>query len=172
MIERARHWCLDTGTFTACNCLPLKRLVLVIFGLVLIENFLYFANPLCLVPSLGLSIVFLLYAWRYKAVQLRHCIWITYLIVGICQLFVAIVVFGITVYFPEKEDCTQRVDRYGRAEFECLKLQKEADPAMVTLLLILIFYYLLKSSVLVVFLHGFAQQPVIEERRRLQENQA
>lgn len=81
-------------------------------------------------------------------------------------------VFAITVYYPEEEECIQSTDENGKATYECTELKSDVDASLVSLQLGLICYYLVKSTFLVLFLYAFANKINVDERRRFDEAEA
>ena len=99
--------CLNKKTFKVCHCIPLWAFVLGIALLTVCENVLILAGEwIYIVPSVIMTLLFILTPCSCRSLNLRNCIWVTYLILGLIQLMVSLVVFGILIVFPEEEECT------------------------------------------------------------------
>lgn len=74
--------CLSKESYRVLHCIPLWTFVLLIYMLVLAENILFLLDPIFILPSGILTLTFPLYVCSSRRVSMRHCIWITYLIIS------------------------------------------------------------------------------------------
>ena len=87
--------CLSTKTeYKVFSCVPLWAFVLLIFLLQVTENILYLIEPVFIVASAPMAIMFLPLLCFWSNVKMRHCLWVAYLIGAITQLMVTLVIFG------------------------------------------------------------------------------
>lgn len=106
---------------------------------------------------------FLLAICSCRSLGLRNCIWVTYLILGLIQLMVTLVVFAILIVYPEDEECVQTTSGLNqKVTYECEELETKATPEVIILLLVLLGYFGAKISCFVCFLHAFARKIVFE----------
>ena len=158
--------CLNRKTYKVCHCLPLWFFFVVIALVQLSENLLFLVDPFIILPSLGISIVFIPIICCHKSLQVRNCIWIAYLIGSLTQLLVTTVALATVILFPGEEDCRQSKDKNGNVMFICTEIERDEETSLGDELVLigLISYFLLKTSFLVYFLHAFARKIIWEEQ--------
>lgn len=148
--------CLNKETYKVFHCIPLWFTYFVILLITCGENVMFLVDPIYMMPSAVLSLIMLLGICSCRSLQIRNCIWVTYLITALIQLMVTLVAFGLIILFPTNEECTQNKDEDGTVTYDCIELESKADASTVTFLLAGIVYFTLKTSCLVCFLHAFA----------------
>ena len=164
------HYCLSKKNFSMCRCIPLWPFYVLVMLLTFIENILYLINPPLIVLSAFQSLVFLGSICQCRSVKLkvRNCIWISYLITALLQLFIALVVFALKVAFPDDEECTATTNgETGEVTYDCVVIEEDESVRTETILLIfvLICYFIAKVSCLVCFLHAFARKAIWDEKQ-------
>ena len=98
--------CLNKKTYKVCRIVPVWVFFLIVMLITFAENLIFLVDPLYMLPSLFVSITMLPGLCSCRSLKIRNCIWITYLIVALIQLLVAVVAFCLLIAFPNDEECT------------------------------------------------------------------
>ena len=98
-------FCLNKKTYKVMRCIPLNAFVLIIGMLVMCENVLYLLFPYFIIPSAIMTLALPLYICSGRSSNLRHCLWVLYLVMALIQLVVTSVIFVLKMWFPQDEDC-------------------------------------------------------------------
>ena len=114
--------CVSKKNYKFCCCIPLWFIFIMIMLLTFAENILYLLNPIFILPSAVMSLIFLSAICARNSLKIRNCIWVSYLVTALIQLFMTIVIFGIVVIFPEEEECTNTKDPdTGKTIYNCIE---------------------------------------------------
>ena len=162
--------CVSKKNYKFCCCIPLWFIFILIMLLTFTENILFLVNPIFILPSATMSLIFLTAICARRSLKIRNFIWVSYLIIALIQLFMTIVIFGLVIIFPDEEECTTTKDPdTGKTIYTCIEKESKTTPGLVMFILCLIGFFSIKSCCLVCFLHAFARKVVFDERQRINE---
>ena len=159
--------CLNRETYKAFRCVPLWVMFGVVMLITLCENLLYLVDPLFMMPSVVMTLIFLPGLCSCRSLKIRNCIWVSYLVIGLIQLMVCLVAFIIILVFPDDEECTQLQKPNGDVMYYCTEKESKTSGGTIVLLLSLTIYYVFKNVFLVCFLHAFARKIIWDEKQKV-----